>query len=65
MNIRKLEEYEEFETVYPESVNEICKELEHLDSMTLERVKELAEFCYKEGYKDGFRFADWLQEKTR
>ena len=47
MNIRKLEEYEEFETVYPE------------------RVKELAEFCYKEGYKDGFRFADWLQEKTR
>ena len=65
MNIRKLEEYEEFETVYPERANEICKELEHLDSMTLERVKELAEFCYKEGYKDGFRFADWLQEKTR
>ena len=30
MNIRKLEEYEEFETVYPERVDEICKELDEI-----------------------------------
>ena len=45
------------ETAYPERVEKLCTILEEkLDHVTLEYVKELAEVCYKEGYKDGYRF---------
>lgn len=54
------------ETTYPERVEKLCTILEEkLDHVTLEYVKELAEVCYKEGYKDGYRFSDWLHERTR
>lgn len=54
------------ETTYPERVTTLCTILEEkLDHVSLEYVKELSEVCYKEGFKDGYRFSDWLNEKTR
>ena len=41
------------ETMYPDRVEKLCYILEEkLDHVTLEYVKELAEVCYKEGYKN-------------
>ena len=66
MNIRKLEAYEEFVNPHTDTVYYfIGKIKEQADEFTLEYVKQLAELCYKEGYKDGYRFCDWLHEKTR
>lgn len=66
MKLRKLEEYEERAALYPKRIDDTCKLLsEKIDDASLEIARELAEMCYKEGYKDGYRFADWLHERTR
>lgn len=69
MEIRKFEAYKNeggFKS-YPEQVDYLVAEIEDKikDPLILEPIKFLAEFCYKEGYKDGYRFADWLHEKTK
>ena len=66
MRLRKLEAYDEFKTLYPDTAVYYVKQIEDkVDELTLEYVLLLAEICYKEGYKDGYRFADWLHEKTK
>ena len=64
MQLRKLEEFEMRDS-YPQRVQDTFKILsEKLDNVTLEIVRELAEMCYKDGMRDGIRFADWLNERT-
>lgn len=66
MNINKLEAYEEFENDYPEKVQHLIGKIEdRVDNVTAEYIAQLAELCYKEGYKDGYRFSDWLHENTK
>ena len=66
MNIRKLEAYDEFVTPHTNAAHHLISEIEEqTDKFTLEHVVQLAELCYKEGYKDGYRFADWLHEQTK
>lgn len=69
MEIRKFEAYRNeggFKS-YPESVDYLVKEIEDKikDPVVLESIQQLAELCYKIGYRDGYRFADWLHEKTQ
>ena len=65
MNIRKLEAFEEFENRYPDKVQYYANLIaEKVDVMTIDYIKLLTELCYKEGYKDGYRFCDWLHENT-
>lgn len=66
MDIRKLEAYEEFENDYPEKVQHLIGKIEdRVDNVTADYIEQLAEACYKEGYKDGYRFSDWLHENTK
>lgn len=49
---------------------EVVKEMKEKDielaiSDVTDYVEQIADLCYKEGYKDGYRFADWLHERTR
>lgn len=65
MHIRKLEEYEEHETLLPKRIKCEFDELaKKLDTAALEAVRDIAEMCYKDGLRDGMRFMDWLCEKT-
>lgn len=62
----RIEKLNYSETTYPGRVETLCTILEEkLDHVSLEYVKELSEVCYKEGFKDGYRFADWINERTR
>ena len=62
----RIEKLNYSETTYPGRVETLCTILEEkLDHVSLEYVKELSEVCYKDGFKDGYRFADWINERTR
>lgn len=67
MNINKLEAYEENLTTYGGKVQYYIEIIEPKvsDPVLLEDIKLLAEACYKEGYKDGYRFSDWLHGNTQ
>lgn len=66
MNINKLEAYEEFVNQYPDKVKYLIGQIEsYVDEVTAGHIEQLAEACYKEGYMDGYRFSDWLHERTR
>ena len=66
MDIRKLEEADLLLKPYTERVKELAEEISgKVGKIEAERVKELAELCYKEGYMDGYRFADWLHENEK
>ena len=65
MKIKKLEEIEENLLITgfrnDKKIGHLCSELEEeLDPQELETVTQLAEACYKEGYLDGYRVADWI-----
>ena len=65
MYIRKLEEYEERQTLLPKRIEDEFNELaKKLDTVAMEAVRDIAEMCYKDGLRDGLRFMDWLCEKT-
>lgn len=69
MDIRKFQQYENEGNVrsYPESVKELVQQIENniTSPIELEPIQQLAELCYKIGFRDGYRFADWLHEKTQ
>ena len=67
MNINKLESYEDHLTTYGSEVTYLADIIEEKvsDPVLLEDIRSLAEACYKEGYKDGYRFSDWLHDKTK
>lgn len=69
MEIRKFKAYEAEGNLkdYPDTVDYLVKEIEDKikDPIVLEPIQQLAELCYKIGYRDGYRFADWLHEKTQ
>lgn len=62
MNIKKLESYEENLTTYGNKVTYLADIIEEKvsDPVLLEDIRSLAEACYKEGFKDGYRFREWL-----
>lgn len=62
MNIKKLESYEENLTAYGNNVTYLADIIEEKvsDPVLLEDIRSLAEACYKEGFKDGYRFSEWL-----
>lgn len=62
MRIRKLEGYEEHVTLYGNKVKNLAKEIENStkDPVLIDYIQQLAEACYKEGFKDGYRFRDWI-----
>lgn len=62
MNIKKLESYEENLTAYGSNVTYLADIIEEKvsDPVLLEDIRSLAEACYKEGFKDGYRFREWL-----
>ena len=65
MEIRKLEAADLLLKPYPARVEALAAEISRkFSKIEAEEICELAELCYLEGYKDGYRFADWLQEKT-
>ena len=60
--LRKLEQYEETISDYPKMILEVIKRIEsRVDKGTMEEVEYLAEMVYKEGFKDGLHFMDWLK----
>lgn len=69
MDIRKFQQYENEGNVrsYPESVKELVQQIENniTSPIELEPIQQLVELCYKIGFRDGYRFADWLHEKTQ
>lgn len=64
MNIRKLEQYKEDLLPYGDRVQKLLKNIQERqpDHILEEYIRQLAEACYKEGYKDGYRLAEWLNE---
>ncbi len=67
MNIKKFEDYEENLTTYGGKVKYFIEVIESKvsDPVLIDDIKLLAESCYKEGFQDGYRFSDWLHDKTK
>lgn len=66
-HLEKTESYFEQNTnVYPDSIREVYSELiETVSNLEQENIIRLVNMCYKEGFKDGYRLADYLHEETR
>ena len=75
MNIKKLEDYDEFITdsytnftyklvqLIEESLSKLEKDQQQIKSEIRNNVKMLAERCYKEGYMDAMKFCSWLHDQ--
>ena len=75
MNIKKLEDYDEFITdsytdftyklveLIEESLNELGEDQQTIKSDIRNNVKMLAERCYKEGCMDAMKFCSWLHDQ--
>lgn len=67
MRIRKFEEFDQYLSNFGDAVERNAGNIEQEmgeNPILLDYIEQLAEACYKEGYKDGYRFADWLHERT-
>lgn len=52
---------------YPPKVEYLVKEIEERvsDEITLEYIQQLAETCYKVGFRDGDNFSQWLENQIQ
>lgn len=52
---------------YPPKVEYLAKEIEERvsDEITLEYIQQLAETCYKVGFRDGDNFSQWLENQIQ
>lgn len=65
MELEKIEHYRGLYRLYPDKIITLTESIENSikDKIVLEEIKQLAELCYLEGHRDGYKFSNWFTEQ--